>query len=124
MESFPRRYEIYIANLDPTVGGKIRKSRPVVIVSHDAMNRLIETVVVYPLTTSIHPRWRGRIQVICDGRDAEIAVDQIRAISKRSWTAALTDSPGRTLWSCAVLYQRCTASESARWSGRRDPPRL
>lgn len=83
MESFPRRYEIYIANLDPTMAGEIRKSRPVVIVSHDAMNRLVETVVVCPLTTNIHPRWRGRIQVICDGRDAEIAVDQIRAISKR-----------------------------------------
>lgn len=83
MASFPRRYEIYIANLDPTVGGEIRKSRPVVIVSHDAMNRLVETVVVCPLTTNIHPRWRGRIQVVCDGQDAEIAVDQIRAISKR-----------------------------------------
>ena len=47
------------------------------------MNRLIEIVVVCPLTTNIHPRWRGRIQVICDGRDTEIAVDQIRAISKR-----------------------------------------
>ncbi|MYA61242.1 MAG: type II toxin-antitoxin system PemK/MazF family toxin, partial [Dehalococcoidia bacterium] len=58
MASFPRRYEIYIANLDPTVGGEIRKSRPVVIVSHDAMNRLVETVVVCPLTTNIHPRWR------------------------------------------------------------------
>ena len=65
------------------MGGEIRKSRPVVIVSHDAMNRLVETVVVCPLTTNIHPRWRGRIQVVCDGQDAEIAVDQIRAISKR-----------------------------------------
>ena len=83
MASFPRRYEIYVANLDPTVGGEIRKSRPVVIVSHDAMNRLVETVVVCPLTTNIHPRWRGRIQVVCDGQDAEIAVDRIRAISKR-----------------------------------------
>lgn len=83
MASFPRRYEIYIANLDPTVGGEIRKSRPVVIVSHDAMNRLVETVVVCPLTTNIHRRWRGRIQVVCDGQEAEIAVDQIRAISKR-----------------------------------------
>ena len=83
MASYPRRYEIYIANLDPTVGGEIRKSRPVVIVSHDAMNRLVETVVVCPLTTTIHPRWRGRIQVVCDEQDAEIAVDQIRAISKR-----------------------------------------
>ena len=83
MASFPRRYEIYIANLDPTVGGEIRKSRPVVIVSHDVMNRLVETVVVCPLTTNIHPRWRGRIQVVCDGQDAEIAVDQIRSISKR-----------------------------------------
>lgn len=83
MADFPRRYEIYIADLDPTLGSEIRKVRPVVIVSRDEMNRFLDTVVVCPLTTRLHPRWRGRIQVRCAGEDAEIAVDQIRAISKR-----------------------------------------
>ena len=83
MPTFPRRYDIYIANLDPTVGSEIRKTRPVVIISRDEMNRLLDTVVVCPLTTSLHPDWRGRLQVNCAGQDAEIAIDQIRAVSKR-----------------------------------------
>lgn len=76
------RYAIYVANLDPVRGSEIAKTRPVVVVSHDAMNRHLDTVVVCPLTTKIHPGWRSRVQFTCAGRRAEIAVDQIRAISK------------------------------------------
>ena len=83
MVDFPRRYEIYVADLNPTLGSEIRKVRPVVIVSRDEMNRFLDTVVVCPLTTRLHPRWRGRLQVRCAGEDAEIAVDQIRTISKQ-----------------------------------------
>ena len=77
----PERYAIYLADLDPTRGSEIAKTRPVVIVSRDEMNRYLGTVVVCPLTTKLHPRWRSRIQVTCARRRAEIAVDQIRAIS-------------------------------------------
>ena len=83
MVDFPRRYEIYVADLNPTLGSEIRKVRPVVIVSRDEMNRFLDTVVVCPLTTRLHPRWRGRLQVRCAGEDAEIAIDQIRTISKQ-----------------------------------------
>jgi mRNA interferase MazF len=76
------RYGIYLANLDPTRGAEIAKTRPVVVVSQAAMNRSLDTVVVCPLTTTLHPAWRGRIQCVCAGRKAEIAVDQIRTISK------------------------------------------
>ena len=77
----PERYAIYLADLDPTQGGEIAKTRPVVIVSRDEMNRYLDTVVVCPLTTKLHPRWRSRIRVTCARRKAEIAVDQIRTIS-------------------------------------------
>jgi mRNA interferase MazF len=46
------------------------------------MNRHLDTVVVYPLTTKLHTRWRIRLQCFCAGKNAEIAVDQIRTISK------------------------------------------
>ena len=72
-----------MADLNPTVGGEIRKVRPVVIVSQDEMNQYLDTVVVCPLTTALHPKWRSRLQVQCAGKEAEIAVDQIRAISKQ-----------------------------------------
>ena len=65
------------------MGGEIRKVRPVVVVSQDEMNQYLDTVVVCPLTTALHPKWRSRLQVQCAGKEAEIAVDQIRAISKQ-----------------------------------------
>ncbi len=55
------RYEMYVANLDPTIGSEIRKTRPVVVVSDDVMNKALETVVVCPLTSKLHPAWRSRI---------------------------------------------------------------
>lgn len=83
MVRFPRRYAIHIANLDPTVGGEIRKARPVVVVSQNEMNRFLDTVVVCPMTTVLHPQWRSRLQIRCEGKEAEVAVDQIRTISKQ-----------------------------------------
>lgn len=80
------RYGIYFADLDPAKGREIAKSRPVVVVSHDSMNLFSDTVVVCPLTSQLHPRWRSRIQITCARRKAEIAVDQIRAISKERFT--------------------------------------
>ena len=79
----PKRYDIYFADLNPTVGGEIKKIRPVIIVSRDEMNKHLETVVVCPLTSKLHPSWRSRLQIVCAGKNSEIAVDQIRTISKR-----------------------------------------
>jgi len=78
-----KRYEIYFADLNPTVGSEINKMRPVVVVSQDAMNKNLETIVICPLTSKLHPTWRTRIQIKCANQMAEIAVDQIRTISKQ-----------------------------------------
>ncbi len=78
----PKRYEIYLANLDPALGSEIKKTRPVVIVSDNLMNKFLKTVVTCPLTTQIHKKWRSRIQIMCNNKLTEIAVDQIRTISK------------------------------------------
>ena len=76
------RYGIYLADLDPTRGREIAKTRPVVIISQEGMNRHLDTVVVCPLTTQLHPQWRSRIQIVCAKKKAEIAADQIRTLSK------------------------------------------
>lgn len=78
----PKRYEIYFTNLNPTLGSEISKIRPVVIISDDHMNNHLETIVVCPITSRIHPTWRTRLQITCADKQAEIAVDQIRTISK------------------------------------------
>lgn len=57
--------------------------RPVVVVSQDAMDTYLETVVVCPLTLKLHPKWRTKLQIKCGTKMAEVAVDQIRTISKQ-----------------------------------------
>lgn len=78
-----KRYEIYFADLNPTISSELKKVRPVVIVSQDMMNQYLDTIVVCPLTSKLHPQWRTRLQILCNNKDAEIAVDQIRTISKQ-----------------------------------------
>lgn len=77
-----KRYDIRWAHLDPTLGAEMAKTRPVVVVSLDALNDRLRTVVVCPLTSQLHPTWRTRVEVRVAKRRAEIAVDQIRTISK------------------------------------------
>jgi mRNA interferase MazF len=78
-----KRYEIYFADLNPATGSEIKKICPVVIISQDVMNAYLRKVVVCPLTSKLHPTWRSRLQIRCAGKSAEIAVDQIRTISKQ-----------------------------------------
>jgi mRNA interferase MazF len=58
------------------------KTRPVVIVSLDTLNRILETMTVCPPTSELRPSWRSRVQVRCGGRPGDVAVDQIRTVSK------------------------------------------
>ena len=77
-----KRYEIRWTALDPVRDAEMAKTRPAVIVSLDVLNDELRTVTVCPLTTQLHPNWRSRLQVRCGRQRAEIAVDQIRTISK------------------------------------------
>jgi mRNA interferase MazF len=77
-----KRYGVYWVDLDPTRGRELKKTRPAVVVSQDALNDLLDTVVVCPLTSMLHPGWRTRLQVVLNGKPSEVAVDQIRTVSK------------------------------------------
>ena len=77
-----KRYELRWAKLDPSRGAEMAKTRPVVIVSLDELNARLKTVTICPITSQLHPAWRCRQPVRCVGRPAEIAVDQIRTVSK------------------------------------------
>jgi mRNA interferase MazF len=79
----PKRYDVVLVGLDPVIGSEMAKTRPAVVISSDEMNAALETVVVCPLTTKLHPRWRSRVQITTGGKRAEIAVDQIRTVSRQ-----------------------------------------
>jgi mRNA interferase MazF len=90
------RYGLYWAQLDPTRGSEIAKTRSVVVVSPDEMNHYLETVVVCPLTSQLHPQWASRVACACNGVASEIAVDQIRTVSKSRLTQYLGQIEGAT----------------------------
>ena len=77
-----KRYEVRWAILGPSRGAEMAKTRPVVIVSPDELNARLQTVTICPVTSRLHPAWRSRLPVQCAGRPGEIAVDQIRTVSK------------------------------------------
>ena len=52
-KAFPRRSEIWLIALDPTIGHEIKKTRPAVIVQNDITNEYLRTTIVVPLTTTV-----------------------------------------------------------------------
>ena len=75
------RGEIWLVNLDPTVGSEIRKTRPCVVVSPAEMHDHLRTVLVAPMTTAGRAA-PFRIGVAHAGKKGLILLDQIRAVDK------------------------------------------
>ena len=76
------QYQIVLVNLDPTIGGEIKKTRPCVIISPDEMNRYLRTVVISPMTTR-SKKYPTRIEIKHDTKMGWIVLDQIRPIDRQ-----------------------------------------
>ena len=76
-----KRFEVYLVNLDPTVGSEIQKSRPCLVISPDEMNVHIATVIIAPMTTR-GMDYPTRVQCQFQGKDGQIVLDQIRTVNK------------------------------------------
>jgi mRNA interferase MazF len=77
----PKRFEVFLVSLDPTIGSEMKKARPCVVVSPDEMNRYIQTIVIAPLT-SRGGDYPTRIALTFRGRKGQVVLDQIRAVDK------------------------------------------
>lgn len=75
------RLDVYLVNLDPTIGHEVRKTRPCLIVSPDEMNQYIGTVIVAPMTTKGRD-YPTRVNLTFQGKKGQIVLDQIRTIDK------------------------------------------
>lgn len=73
------QYDVYLVNLDPTVGHEIKKTRPCLVISPDEMNNNISTVIIAPMTTKSHS-YPTRIPVKFEGKNGWIVLDQIRTV--------------------------------------------
>ena len=76
------QYSVWLVNLDPTIGAEIKKSRPAVVISPNEMNDALNTVIVAPMTTKLR-NWPTRVKINFQGKEGEIALDQIRTIDKK-----------------------------------------
>ena len=77
-----KRGDVVWVNLDPAVGGEIRKRRPCVVVSLSVLNEKRLTVVVVPLSTASTPRPPLVVAVPSASIGANARIDQIRAVDK------------------------------------------
>ena len=75
------RFEVYLINLDPTIGSEIQKTRPCLVVSPNEINHNIQTVIVAPMTTRGRP-YPTRVACRFKGQDGQIALDQIRTVDR------------------------------------------
>ena len=78
-----RRGDIWWVSLDPTQGGEIRKTRPAVVITVNALNRARRTVVVVPLSTGPVPRPPIVVSTPSAGPNSVAVCDQLRAVDKR-----------------------------------------
>jgi len=76
-----KRFDVYLTNLDPTIGTEIRKTRPCVVISPDEMNRHVGTVIVAPMTTKGR-QYPTRVSCQFERKDGQVVLDQLRTIDK------------------------------------------
>ena len=76
-----KRHDVYLVNLDPTLGSEMQKTRPCVVVSPDEMNQYISTVIIAPMTTKGRP-YPTRVACRFGGKDGHVVLDQLRTVDK------------------------------------------
>ena len=102
------RGEIWLVNLDPTVGSEIRKTRPCVVVSPPEMHDHLRTVLVAPMTTAGREA-PFRIGITHVGRKGLILLDQVRAVDKLRLTKKVGTVSPKTLTSTLRTLQEVFA---------------
>ncbi|MBI2995230.1 MAG: type II toxin-antitoxin system PemK/MazF family toxin [Candidatus Melainabacteria bacterium] len=53
----PKRGEIWVVNLDPTLGKEIKKTRPCLVMQSDLINEVLRTTMVAPITSTVKENW-------------------------------------------------------------------
>ncbi|KTD53552.1 MULTISPECIES: type II toxin-antitoxin system PemK/MazF family toxin [Legionella] len=78
-----KRFDVFLVNLDPTVGSEIKKTRPAVIISPDSMNlSRLKTVIIAPMTSTIKDNFPTRILTEFKDKKGQIVLDQLRSIDR------------------------------------------
>jgi mRNA interferase MazF len=78
----PRRGDVFLISLEPTLGSEFRKTRQCLVVSPDELNQYLRTVVVAPLTTGGHP-YPFRVAFRFQRRQGFVVLDQLRIVDSQ-----------------------------------------
>ena len=83
-----KQYDIWIADLNPRFGTETGKTRPVVIVQTDLLNKYHPSTIICPITTNVKldaeilrvhlKKGSAKLKEDCD-----IMIDQVRAIDNK-----------------------------------------
>lgn len=103
-----KRGEIWLVNLDPTLGSAIKKSRPCVVVSPAELNEHLRTVIVAPLTSKGFAA-PFRVPVTHAGTKGLILLDQVRTVDKVRLAKKLGSVSAKTLSTTLATLQEVFA---------------
>ena len=103
-----KRFDVYLVNLDSTVGSEIQKTRPCLVVSPDEMNRNIRTVSIAPMT-SAKKDYPTRLSCTFRKKQGQIVLEQIRTIDKARLIKKLGTIDSRAQWDVISVLQRLFA---------------
>jgi mRNA interferase MazF len=81
-----KQFEIWLADLNPSVGTEAGKTRPVVIIQTDLLNDIHQFTLICPITTNVKKEIRLLRVHLKRGaldKESDVLVDQIRAIDNR-----------------------------------------
>lgn len=76
-----KQFEVWTVELEPTKGSEINKTRPCLIISPNSMNKMLNTVIVAPLTHSIK-NYPSRVDYTFRSEAGQVVLDQIRSVDK------------------------------------------
>ena len=102
------RFDVYLVNLDPTVGSEIQKTRRCLVVSPDEINHNIRTAIIAPLTTQGKP-YPTRVPCRFRGKDGQVVLDQIRTVDQSRLIKKLGKIDAKTATAVLELLQEMFA---------------
>ena len=77
-----KRFDIWLVELDPTVGSEVNKTRPCMVISPDEANKHLKTATIIPLTRTIKD-YPSRVDCVFQNKNGQLVIDQIRSVDKK-----------------------------------------